>query len=148
MQTQCIKRGLFLLATLGPAIQIAVIPAIAEDHSAGSHWMQVCRGDDANLQLICVGFISGVTEVQRRQPASADQYCLPPSITIGQEKAIIVKFMEDHPQKLHLPFIQLLLDALHEAFPCPIIRTEPPPETTAVVPFKAKADTSLLPGAQ
>jgi len=39
-------------------------------------------------------------------------------ITTGQAVRVIVKYLKDHPEHLHLPAAVLTLDALQHAFPC------------------------------
>jgi hypothetical protein len=59
----------------------------------------------------CRGIVEGVTDVSLIVCASAD-------VTFGQEIRVIVKFLNDHPEKLHLRNTKLVQEALAQAFPC------------------------------
>ncbi|HEV2112583.1 MAG TPA: Rap1a/Tai family immunity protein [Terriglobales bacterium] len=39
-------------------------------------------------------------------------------MTTGQAIRVIVKYLKDHPENLHLPAVVLSLEALQNAFPC------------------------------
>jgi hypothetical protein len=46
--------------------------------------------------------------------------CHPPGgIGMIQASRIIVRYLETHPARLHLPQGDLILEALHDVFPCP-----------------------------
>ena len=70
----------------------------------------------------CFGYIAGFLdayawgiEIREVQPL----YCLPDDgIEEGQAARIIVKWMTDHPDKLHLYDAEIMLRALRDAFPC------------------------------
>ena len=49
---------------------------------------------------------------------SSDRHCIPESVTVGQLRRIVVKFLEAHPEQLHLLAGSLVLNAYQEAFPC------------------------------
>ena len=44
--------------------------------------------------------------------------CLPQSVTISQSSRIIVKWLKDHPNKLHEDETILIFLALYQSFPC------------------------------
>lgn len=50
-------------------------------------------------------------------------YCLPDGVTQGQVAKVVVKYMDDHPEKLHLRAEILVINSLIAAFPC---TPEPP----------------------
>jgi hypothetical protein len=45
-------------------------------------------------------------------------FCPPPGVTLGQAKAVIVKYLDDNPKQLHLPIVPLALNALSNQWPC------------------------------
>lgn len=85
----------------------------------------------------CLGFISGVMgtlyawqlqgEIARKGDNStwsliasgAPYYCPPDGINLGQSQQIVVKWLNEHPEQLHLPASDLVRRALESAFPCP-----------------------------
>jgi Rap1a immunity proteins len=73
-----------------------------------------CRRPSA----LCSGYLAGVGAFQNL-PDVGRRYCNPDGPTFAQLRAIVVKYLKDNPSKLHRPFIELVLEALHNAFPCP-----------------------------
>jgi hypothetical protein len=59
----------------------------------------------------CRGLTEGIT-------AASSRICPAASVTYGQEIRVVVKFLQDHPEKLNLRGVQLVDDALANAFPC------------------------------
>jgi len=44
--------------------------------------------------------------------------CIPDSIKTIQGARIVVKYLNDHPERLHVPDTRLILMAMVDAFPC------------------------------
>ena len=68
---------------------------------------------------MCTGYMAAIVDIH--QYTRAPSYCPPigaNGATIGQVQDIVVKHLRDHPEKRHLPFIRLTLDALEKAFSC------------------------------
>lgn len=45
--------------------------------------------------------------------------CLPEGVNMGQGLRVVVKFLDEHPERTHEDFVLLAATALHEAWPCP-----------------------------
>jgi hypothetical protein len=91
----------------------AIRPTLA-DHDgswSGITLFDYCRDGSLNAQ-ICTGYIVGVME------ATSDQICYPPGATYFQLIQVVGRFLDVHPEQLHLHALDLVLLALHEAFPC------------------------------
>jgi|HubBroStandDraft_1064217.scaffolds.fasta_scaffold168636_2 hypothetical protein len=75
---------------------------------------------------LCAGYISGVVDSQAMWEAFEHveknyeqfHYCMPAAATNEQALKIVVKYLDDHPERLHEPANILILEALHKAFPC------------------------------
>jgi hypothetical protein len=48
----------------------------------------------------------------------SDRFC-PPRVPPQQAQRVVVLYMEQHPEQLHLDFKVLALRALQQAWPCP-----------------------------
>lgn len=48
----------------------------------------------------------------------AQLLCLPDGIGNEQFIRILLKYLDQHPEKLHLPAAQLVYDAMQDVFPC------------------------------
>ncbi len=74
----------------------------------------------------CYGLLIGTVEtheVLSKHNNSENFFCLPPGITNNQAIMVIVKYMKEHPEKLHISASALILVALRKNFPCP--KTKP-----------------------
>ena len=60
---------------------------------------------------ICNGLVEGVGDVSPR-------VCRDSSVTYGQQLRVVVKYLQDHPEELHLRNTALVEKALAKAFPC------------------------------
>ncbi|MGD0340042.1 MAG: Rap1a/Tai family immunity protein [Bacteroidota bacterium] len=76
------------------------------------------------LAAHCTGYVSGFIDSHTIDSYAFEKYtqkkllyCLPES-KINQFVRVIVKYLRDHPAKLHNDARMLVLDALFEAFPC------------------------------
>jgi hypothetical protein len=106
-------------------LAIFVGSAQAQDTASGEYFLGSCQvtmrlldNQDAPTNKYetwrdgyCRGVIEGMT-------ATSPRICPSESVTYGQEIRVVVKFMQDHPEKLNLRGIQLANDALSNAFPC------------------------------
>lgn len=113
------------------ALLIAAISssfAIAKDIGSGNHLLNACNtfmsdnkqdmsyseGLDAGY---CVGLVSGIAEtiISSDSPTA----CFPKSsVTREQTVRIVVKYLNNHPEQLHLSASSLVMVSFEEAFPC------------------------------
>jgi hypothetical protein len=63
----------------------------------------------------CVAYVDGVTDgwVQ-----AGGHLCAPASATLEQYADVVSKYLEDHPERLHLQAGMLVIEALNRAWPC------------------------------
>jgi hypothetical protein len=75
----------------------------------------------------CYGFIMGSHETRQLSVIAPSLVtgCVPEEVTVGQEISIVVKYLREHPEKLHYPGSVLVNIALNEAFPC---KAQPAPQ--------------------
>lgn len=68
----------------------------------------------------CAGFIDGVmSQTLVEAKAGFDvPFCLPTGGSMGQIVQVFVKYLDDHPERLHEPASLLLVESLAKAFPC------------------------------
>lgn len=64
----------------------------------------------------CLGFLEGLDDMGAA--SGARFYCLPDNASFGQQARVVVKYLNDHPEKLHEIDVALAIAALREAFPC------------------------------
>jgi hypothetical protein len=62
----------------------------------------------------CGGLVEGIA-----YGASAGRFvCAPPTATVGQTVRVVMKYIEDQPERLHENFKLLAYEALRAAWPC------------------------------
>lgn len=69
----------------------------------------------------CTGLLQGMTNLNRVYEIELNKkalFCTPNGITNGQTARIVVKYLKEHPEKLHENESVLAFLALQEAFPC------------------------------
>lgn len=66
----------------------------------------------------CLGYLAGVRHTRSLYTKFPSVDCTPQEVTSGQIKSIVVKYLQDHPEKLHYTNYGLVNMALNEAFPC------------------------------
>jgi hypothetical protein len=99
-----INSGNFLL----PYCKAAISEKRAEDLKA---W-------DAAAVGRCEGLIEALRWVGSSIEGS-NRFCPPEPSPIGQSLRVVILYMEQHPEQLHLDFKELALRALKQAWPCP-----------------------------
>jgi hypothetical protein len=94
------------------------LPVAAEYNHDGNSLLRLCTDDGTSS--ICVGYAAGVRDTHISLLNKDDYlFCMEfGTVPNGQLTKIIVKYLNDHPEKLHLPDRILVLEAYIEAFPC------------------------------
>ena len=103
---------------------LTAIPAAASDHSA-NYYLPSCK-DFINERFArepfrqgeCVGLIEGLVINASDLPFAGSRSCAPENVTVAQLTAVVVRWLDQHPQRWHEDFRALALFALHDAWPC------------------------------
>jgi hypothetical protein len=91
----------------------------AEDPFSANAVMPGCReAENYNSRIhydrgLCMGIVSGVVSTLQ-----TSTICAPPGVTNFQAIRVIVKYIDDRPEKLHQQFFALAIEALRAAWPC------------------------------
>jgi hypothetical protein len=111
-------RGIALVAATLLNCEIAL--AEVDQHSANS-MMPACRAfllpnpPATVLESFDSGRCAGVVEGLLY---AASDICLPPNVVSAQSIRVVVKYIDDRPQRQHENFKALALEALRAAWPC------------------------------
>lgn len=129
-------RGLILKRTtfgaLFAALTFNASPVASQSNPFGMLWgkdaLEACshiedrRSRDATLGLVCVSWVNGAVQGAAHTFTSEPEkpnYCTPGyGGSNGQYAAVFLKYLRDHPEKLHLPAIYVFHQSMAEAFPC------------------------------
>jgi len=90
--------------------------ASAADPFAAKELLNDCQSKEQFETGYCLGFIAGV--IGAHHGKGDESYCPPKGVTLGQEKLIFVKYLNDHPEELHLEGASVFLRAVSKVFPC------------------------------
>lgn len=102
------------------AVGVTAAGAAEVDRDSANYWLPHCKAAieqrDSLAPGICIGAISGLAFVLRAIPA----YCadVPYAATYDQIARVVIRYIEEHPQRMHKPFLNLAVEALHDAWPC------------------------------
>ena len=72
--------------------------------------------------LSCTGYVSGYGDgyfMGRLLSEKGMTICLPDGLIVAQRIRVFLKFLEEHPERLHEHIGVLYTKAMVEAFPCP-----------------------------
>jgi hypothetical protein len=105
------------------AILLALtMPASAEDTTTANQMLPGCKG------LLDNRMTSGVSVYQQGRcggyvaslvyGVGGQEFCSPKGVSIGQAVAVVIKYIEARPERMHEQFGDLALEALKAAWPC------------------------------
>lgn len=99
---------------------LPVSPAAAEDVT-GTRIVEFCMSDAGPDLALCHGFFRGLSDTHSIYAAMGKGlhlYCLPRGVTQEQFERVAFRWMEKHPEDLERPAAVLIIQSLHEAYPC------------------------------
>ena len=110
------QRLLALSALLALAAPVA---PRAEGFITGSQLMQACTARSLDSERLCTGFIAGAADQVSANPALKGELCpLPVGVSLKDVKATVVKYGQEHADKVRQPGVLLLNEAVRERYPC------------------------------
>jgi hypothetical protein len=77
--------------------------------------------EDYGNGFFCLGLMQGINHLNLAYQGLLGKealYCVPPNLNNGPTAQIVVKYLKEHPERLHEEGIILVVAALKEAFPC------------------------------
>jgi hypothetical protein len=116
------------------AMFLCLLPVASRAQTNGTSILHDCTslttpGVHTDLESMnsgyCLGMVRGVMETlmvwevtDDRHVGDANHGCIPIEVTVSQAVAVIKKYLNDHPEKLHMGDSVLVRVALVEGFPC------------------------------
>ena len=101
-------------------------PAFADGYYTGSTLLNYCvdRSDMSTQQALdyslCTGFLTAIASASRcGNSVHGFSALVPDNAKATQLSRIVVKWLNDHPEKLHVDGSYLVANAFQDAFPCP-----------------------------
>lgn len=74
------------------------------------------------FEASCLNYIKGVFDLHQTLVAREKiepQICKPVDVDLGQMGQVIMRYLEENPQKIKITASSLILPALRDAYPCP-----------------------------
>ncbi|GLS22841.1 hypothetical protein GCM10007874_58610 [Labrys miyagiensis] len=97
----------------------------AQAQNSANHYYEFCVGfikrDEQNLlpEEYCGGTVNGVAGMFKTGDIGQRfNVCIPEEATTGQEVKVLVKYMDQHPEKLNWDLANVVFEAFREAWPC------------------------------
>ena len=85
----------------------------------GNELLAHCEAEEGSFDsALCIGYIQGFADTESLTVKADSPFCTPDGVSVGQLRAIIVKDMKEHPEKLHYPAAMLARFSLRDTFPC------------------------------
>jgi hypothetical protein len=88
----------------------------------GNELLSKCSEEADNRHWgVCSGYISSASDVYETLLEWKEvelRHCLPEGVRVRQLEQVVLKYLNEHPEKLHRAASGLVLNALYEAFPC------------------------------
>ena len=87
----------------------------------GSELLERCESDIFAKQNVCIGYLAGISDITDDYDAWGfmDKYfCIPEDATLSQLQKVVIKGLNEKPEKLHMGASSLVFNIFLEAFPC------------------------------
>ena len=108
---------LLITAVLIALINVSTYPAMAS-HVTGNELLEFCESKNLAEWGFCSGFVWGAADGHQLTSDESVSFCSPEDATSDQMGRVVVKYLRDHPEKLHEYAVLLVAVALIEAWPC------------------------------
>lgn len=111
--SRAMRSVILLLATLP---LLAQTPMDSGDAFTLKRWLteSVDKSETAfGNSMWAMGYVEGVAEA-----SNGTLFCIPDNVRQAEFDAVIVKSLEDHPNRLHSSRVIVVAQALHDAYPC------------------------------
>ena len=69
----------------------------------------------------CKGYLAGVFDTLDESDSSKEDInksCIPYTVTYQKKRQVVLKYLNDHPEKLHLSAVALVIESLKVNYPC------------------------------
>lgn len=87
---------------------------------SGYTWMEtydLVEACNAKQSAECIAYVVGIAELISAYDLDGFHACYD-HVNPGQLRAVVRKYLNDHPERWHFSAVQLTMEALSKAFPC------------------------------
>lgn len=102
---------------------LMVTSARAGDATLGGGFYDHCKEAADWERTTCLAYIKGLYDMAGylQPPSKARLVCAPHGVTLAQYLDILIKYLEDNPERRPRPTAELIWEAASESFPCPAL---------------------------
>ena len=111
-------RAVLLVAAL-VLVSVAASAQVGTIWASGSFMKELCHSEIGRDLGRRDGFAMGVAGVMATAPVAGWRACIPVGVLVSQLFTMMLKHLDDHPEKLHQDAVDLAAEAFATAFPCP-----------------------------
>jgi hypothetical protein len=119
-------RQFMIKAGIASLLSLPIGATAADPMTSGKSLLELCTVADTGWRAMCSAYIAGVASGATSQALLLGRspfFCAPANLSNQEFTVATVKYLRDHPTKLHLDATPLIFAALREAFPCPELGT-------------------------
>ena len=87
----------------------------------GSELLERCESDSNVDKGTCLGFLAGIVDITNAYDGwgvVSQKFCIPDGATLGQLRKVVIKGLNEEPEKLHLGASSAVANIFYKAFPC------------------------------
>lgn len=105
---------------LAAAVFTAFLISPVDAKYSGKELSNICSSGDVVEAAFCYGFVNGVvdTYMDFGYTLKTDQACFPEGVTGEQVIAVVIKYLQEHPEHWHYSASSNVMEAINKAFPC------------------------------
>lgn len=116
-----IKLSLFILLLSFQTVTYAD-EAKVKSFKNGNQLLELCNADEASFKEgECFGYIMAIVDNNESIVTAGlmqKLYCIPDDLIVNQLLRVVVKYLQENPEKLHMAASDLLTNAFIKTFPC------------------------------
>jgi Rap1a immunity proteins len=117
---------------LGIAISLMASSSLAQqdEQFSAKYLLPYCRdainnkaptiSSDAVMQGMCVGMVDAIDFIMSELPPEEKEYrsCPPSDATLRQTVQVVIKYIDERPERMNESFKKLAIEAIRDAWPC------------------------------
>ena len=87
----------------------------------GAELLETCESDSVTNQSVCTGFLMGINDITQAYDTWGDlskEFCIPVGVGTSQLEKVVIKGLNERPEKLHLTASSQVVIVFKKAFPC------------------------------
>ena len=111
-----------IIAAVGLAVMLLLSAQSQASFLTGGDLLRRCESESSGPRAECVGYVEGINDYQTTLLGwsflDEPYFCTPKGVRSYQLVKVVTKYLNDHPEELHLEAGGLAAVALYKAFPC------------------------------